>query len=106
MDVVVVEHVRARPEHGGEILAGAGVRLVQEGRLLGAFGVFQSRTKSMLPAVGEGEARHVDRIAEGVLGEPRAGHVVDRPAAIGAEHVDGRDLLAEAGLRVRLDDGR
>ena len=67
--------------------------------------VFQSRTKSIAPAVGEREARHVDRIAEGVLGKAGAGHVVDAPAAIGAEHFDGRDPLPEAGLSVGLDDG-
>ncbi len=38
--------------------------------------------------------------------ESRApGHIVDAPAAIGAEHFDGRDPLPEAGLRVGLDDG-
>ena len=35
MDVVVVEHVRARTQDGGEILAGARVDLVQEGGFLG-----------------------------------------------------------------------
>ena len=81
----------------------ARVGLVQERRFLSA------RAPPVVdeidaPAVREREARDVDRIAESVLGEARAGHIVDAPAAIGAEHVDGRDPLPEAGLSVWLDD--
>ena len=35
VDMIVVEDVRARSEHGGEVLTGAGVDLVQERRFLG-----------------------------------------------------------------------
>ncbi len=103
MDVVVVEDVRAWAQHGGEILAGAGVRLVQKGGLL-SVGPLPVAHICERPPVGEREAGHVDRIAEGVFGETRALDVVDRAAAVGAEHVDGRDPLAEAGLGVRLND--
>ena len=66
---------------------------------------FQLWTTVDLSTVGQREARDVDGVAEGVLGQPRSGHVVYPSAAVGAEDVDGRDPLAEAGLRVGLDDG-
>ena len=103
MDMVVVEHVRARSEHGVEILAGARVRLMQEGALL-AVRLLPVVHEIDLAPVGEREARDVDRVAEGVLGKLRAGDIVDSPAAVRAEHVDGLDLLPETGLSVRLDD--
>ena len=103
MDVVVVEHVRARPQDGGEIPAGPCVRLVEERGLL-AVALLPVVDEIDRPPVGQGEARDVDRVAEGMLGELRAGDIVDGAATIGAEYVDGRDPLAETGLRVGLDD--
>ena len=103
MDMVVMEHIRARSQHSGEILAGAGVSLMQEGALL-AVRLLPVVHEIDLAPVGEREARDVDGVAEGVLGKLRAGDIVDSPAAIRAEHVDGRDLLPETGLSVRLDD--
>ena len=69
-------------------------------------GFFQSRTNGERAPVRQGESRHVDGIAESVFGKLRAADVVDRAAAIGAEDVECRHLLAEAGLRVRLNDVR
>ena len=103
MDVVVVEHVRARREHGREIPAGARVRLMQEGALL-AVRLLPVVDEVDFPPVGQREAGDIDRVAEGMFGQPRARDVVDGAATIGAEHVDGRDPLPEAGLSVRLDD--
>ena len=103
MDMVVMEHIRARSQHGGEVLAGARVRLMQEGALL-AVRLLPVVHEIDLAPVGEREARDVDRVAEGVLGKLSAGDIVDSPAAVRAEHVDGRNLLPETGLSVRLDD--
>ena len=103
MDMVVVEDIGARPQDGGEILAGARVRLVQEGGFL-AVGCLPVVDEIDLPAVGKGEAGHVDGVAEGMLGQASARYVVDAPAAIRAKHIDGRDPLPEAGLGVGLDD--
>ena len=79
------------------------MRLVEKGGLLrsGALPVADILDR---PPVRQGEPRDVHRIAEGVLGQPRSRLVVDRTARIGAEHVDGRDLLAKARLGVRLHD--
>ena len=103
VDVIVVEDVRARPEHRGEVSAGPRMRLVQERGLLRA-GLFPIAHEFDRAPVGQGESCDVDGVAEGVFGEPLAGHVVDRPAAVGAEHVERRHSLAEARLCVRLDD--
>ena len=103
VDVIVVEHVRARAEHGGEIPAGARMGLVQEGRLLRA-GVFQSRTNSIVRPSASVNPATSTALPKACSERRCAGHVVDRAAAVGAEHVERRDLLAEAGLRVRLDD--
>ena len=72
MDVVVMEHVRARPQDGGEILAGPGVGLMQEGAFL-ALRLLPVVHEINVTPIGEGEARDVDGVAEGVLGKPRAG---------------------------------
>ena len=103
MDVIVVEHVCARSEHGVEILAGARVRLMQEGALL-AVCLLPVVHEIDLSPVGEREACDVDRVAEGVFGKLRAGDIVDSPAAVSPEHVDGGDLLPETGLSVWLND--
>ena len=101
--MIVVEHVGARAEHGREVPAGPRMDLMQERRLLRA-GVSPVAHEFDLAPVGQRESGDVDGVAEGVFGEALAGHVVDRAAAVGPEHVERRDLLAEPGLCVRLDD--
>ena len=98
--MIVMEDVRARSEHRGEILAGSRMRLMQERSLLLPWILPVAHKLDRAP-VGQRETRDVDGIAEGVLGEPFARHVVDRAAAVGSEHVERRDLLAEAGLERR-----
>ena len=83
MDMVVVERVRARAEHGREVAAGADEDLAQE-LLLGRVRAAPALDDGDLAAVGEDESHHVERVAEGVLGEPGAALVVARPAGIGA----------------------
>ncbi len=90
-------------KHGRKILAGAGMRLVQEGALLAIWPLPVAHEVDVAP-VGEGEAGDIDGVAEGVLRELGARHIVDRPAAIGAEDFDGCDLLSEARFGVGLDD--
>ena len=103
MEVVVMEHIRPGPQHGREMPAGAGVRLVQERPFLRVRLLPVAHDDDLAP-VGEPEAGHVDRIAEGVLGELRARHVVDRAAGIGAEHVEFGYRDAEPRLRRRLHE--
>ena len=103
MDVIVVEHVCAWREDGREIPACARLRVMQEGALL-AVRLLPVVDEVDFPPVGQCETGDIDRVAEGVFGEPRARDVVDGAATVGAEHVDGRDPLPESGLSVRLDD--
>ena len=105
MEMIVVVDVGARPEHGREMLAGAGMDLVQERRLLAA-GLLPILDDADAAPVRKFEAGDVDRIAEGVFGKLRARNIVDAPAAIGAEGVQPDDGLAEARLGARLDDFR
>ena len=51
----------------------------------------------------QAEAADVDRIAEGMFGEPRARIAVDAAATIGAEGLDFDDALVEARLRLGLE---
>ena len=70
MDVVVVETVRARRQHGGEALAGGALHVAQESLL------FRCAAPAILDrdasAVGERERGDVERVAEGMLGDARA----------------------------------
>ena len=88
MDVVVVKDVRAGPEHGGEILAGAGVGLVQKGGLLRARpSSSRARMTSVRPSASVKPA--TSTALPNACSESRAPvDVVDRAAAIGAEDVE------------------
>ena len=99
MEMVVVEGVGARAEHGREVVAGADEDLAQELLLLlGAAPALHDRD---LAAVGEAEGHHVERIAEGVLRQPRAAPAVARAAGIGAgSHLDDRGAEIERGRRL------
>ncbi len=103
VEVVVMEHVGARPEHRREMLAGARVRLVQKRGFLSVRLLPLARDHDLAP-VGEPEAGDVDRIAERMFRQLRARDIVDRAAAIGAECVEPDDPLAEPRLRDRLHD--
>src|SRR6516162_5833488 len=103
MDVVVVKHIRPRSERRREILAGAGVSLMQKSGFLAVRFLPVSR-EGDLPPVCERESGDVDCIAEGVLREPFTGNIVDRAAAVCAKDVEGGDFLAESRLRFRLND--
>src|SRR5262245_29983000 len=87
VDVIVVMDVRARREHGGELIAGGGLHVAQEALLLrqAAPAVLHRDPAS----VGEREGGDVERIAEGVLGDARARIAVHAAAGIGG---DLRDL--------------
>ncbi len=100
MDVVVVEHVRARGQHRGEALAGAQEDLAQEA-LLGLRPAPAALDRDDV-AVGELDRHHVDGVAEAVLGELGAGLVVAPPAGIGAG-VDLGHRHAEIQVRGGLD---
>ena len=80
-----------------------GVRLVQKRGFLGVRLLPVARDDDLAP-VGEPEAGDVDRIAERMFRQLRACDIVDRAAAIGAEHVEPDDPLAEPRLRDRLHD--
>ena len=99
MEMVVVEGVGARPKHGGEVVAGAGEDLAQELLLLG--GAAPALHDRDLAAVGEAEGHDVERIAEGMLRQPRAALAVARAAGIGAgSHLDDRGAEIERGRRL------
>jgi hypothetical protein len=76
VDVVVVKRVGSRREDGGKDVAGAGLRLAQEGLFL-----FVAARPGLDHddgvAIRELEPANVDRVAEGVLGQFRATKVVD-----------------------------
>ena len=95
MDVIVVERVRSRREHGREMLAGAGLHVAQERLrlLVAARPVAHDRDRA---AVRQNEAADVERIAEGMFGQRRAHLVVHAAAGIGAHRVDLRDIGPEA----------
>ena len=66
--------------------------------------LFQSWTKSMRRPSASVKPATSASVAEACSERRAPEHIVDAPAAIGAEHVDGRDPLPEAGLSVGLDD--
>ena len=103
MEMVVMEHVGAGAEHRGEVLAGAGVNLVQERRLL-TVGLLPVANDADLAPVRELEAGDIDGVAERVFRQSRAWNVVDAAAAIGAEGLQADDVGAEARLGARLHD--
>ena len=67
--------------------------------------VFQSRTKSISRPSASVKPATSTALPKACSESRAPGHIVDAPAAIGAEHFDGRDPLPEAGLRVGLDNG-
>ena len=100
VDVIVVIDVGARRQHGGELLAGGGLHVVQKALL------FRQPLPAVLdrnvPSVGEREARDVERVAEGVLGNMRIGIAVHAAAGIGGDLPDLDDARAEPAHRCRL----
>ena len=97
MDVVVVEAVGARRQHGGELLAGRALDVAQESLL------FRRAAPAVLhgdPApVGQREGSDVERIAEGMFGNSRAGLAVHAAAGIGGDLLDLGHRLAEPAHR-------
>src|SRR4051812_38950836 len=70
MEMIVVEHVGAWAEHGVEVAACADKNLTQE--LLFLRRAPPAPHDRHLASVGEAEGHDIDRVAEGVLGQPRA----------------------------------
>jgi hypothetical protein len=101
VNMIVVKSVRAGREHGREALACAGMDGAQKSALLGL--AFPSALEIHLAAVGEAEARNVERIAEGVLGDGRPRLAVHGAAGIGGDLLDLDDRRAVPGHGRRLN---
>ena len=100
VDVIVVIDVGARRQHGGELLAGGGLHVVQKTLLLGR--AVPAILHANLMAVGEIEFGDVERVAEGMLGNMRVGIAVHAAAGISGDLLDLDDRLVEPVRRRRL----
>ena len=102
MEMIVVVAVREWPQHRRERIACPAVNSPQEP----AFScVTRPAVSNRDPApVSKHELRNIDRVGVAVLGKPAAGHMIDRPAAIGSgdlQRIDGRTEIVSRG---RIDD--
>jgi hypothetical protein len=102
VDVIVVIDVGARRQHGAELLTGGGLHVAQKALL------FRHALPAILyrnvPAVGEREARDIQRIAEGVLRNMRARIAVHAAAGIGGDLLDLDDAGTEPALCYLADE--
>ena len=100
MEMVVVEAVGARRQHGVELVAGRALHVAQEALL------FRRAAPAILhgdPApIGERERSDIERIAEGMFGDARAGLTVHAAAGIGRDLLDLGHRLTKPALRRRL----
>src|SRR3974390_3480071 len=96
MHVIVVIGVGAWRQYGGEGVTGCALHVVEEALLVR--GAVPAVLHGDLAAVGEREGGDVERVAEGVLGDPRIGIAVHAAARIGGNLLDlDHGLTAPAG---------
>ena len=69
MDVIVVMDVRARRQHGAELIARGALHVAQEALLLGQ--TMPAVLDGNGSPVGQSECGDVERVAESVLGDVR-----------------------------------
>ena len=101
IDVEVIAVIRrARAEKGLEALAGGRRRLAEEALLVGS--TAPAGLHRHHAAVVELEAGDVEGVAEGMLGEPGAPHIVAAPAGIVGDLPDLDHRRAEPRDRRRL----
>ena len=103
-----MQRVRTRPQHGGEMFAGARMGLAQERFLLLLAARPAARHHDFAP-VSQMKPADVERISEGMFRELGAARIVDRAAIVGAHGIDLRHRLAKArqsgGLHHGLEPG-
>ena len=104
VNVIVMIDVGAGRQHGGEIVAGRELHVVQKALFLRC--ALPAVLHADLVAVGEIEFGDVERIAEGMLGNMRVRIAVHAAAGIGGDLFDLDDGLAEPVLRRGLHRGR
>ena len=100
MDVVVVKRVGSRCQHGGELLAGGRLHVVQEGLLLRR--AVPAVLHIELAAIGQRESRDIERIAEGMLRDGGIGIAIHAAAGVGGNLLDLHHRHAEPFHRCRL----
>lgn len=102
MEMVTVEHVAARAEHGGEEFAPGGADFGKERRIARGWRRWLGNGNicaSADPVRRKSEARDVERVCAGMFAQPGAGDIVATATDVGRCRPDRSELFADVAAR-------